>query len=85
MCPQALSTTGEPARRSWCACLPSYQGCPQSAAAPRLHGLEMSRVYGQTRCEDKNMEADRNKRGLGERRESERQREMQRATGVLKC
>lgn len=25
----------------------------------------MSREYGQTRCEDKNMEADRNKRGLG--------------------
>lgn len=35
MCPQALSATGVPACRSWCACLPSYQGCPQSAAAPR--------------------------------------------------
>lgn len=38
----------------------------------------MSCEYGQTSCEDKNMEADRNKRGLGERREAERQREMQR-------
>lgn len=45
----------------------------------------MSCEYGQTRCEDKNMEADRNKRGLGERREAERVREMQQATGVPKC
>ena len=45
----------------------------------------MSCEYGQTRCEDKNMEADRNKCGLGERREAERRRERQRATGVPKC
>lgn len=45
----------------------------------------MSCEYRQTCCEDKNMEADRNKRWLGERREAEREREMQRATGVLKC
>lgn len=45
----------------------------------------MSCEYGQTCCEDKNMEADRNKRGLGERREAEREREMQRAAGVPKC
>ena len=51
----------------------------------RLHELEMSCEHGQTRCEDENMEADRNKRGLGERREAEREREMQRATGVPKC
>lgn len=44
----------------------------------------MSCEYGQTRSEDKNMEADRNKRGLGERQEREREREMQ-ATGVPKC
>lgn len=85
MCPQALSATGDPACRSWCVCLPSYQGCLQLGAAPHLHVLEMSCEYGQTCCEDKNMEADRNKRWLGERREAEREMEMQRATGVLKC
>lgn len=45
-----------------------------SKAALRLHGLEMSCENGQIRCEDKNMEADRNKRGLGERRKAEREK-----------
>lgn len=59
-------------RYNWGACLQRLvclftilPGVPAVGGSAFLHGLEMSCEYGQTRSEDENMEADRNKRGLG--------------------
>lgn len=75
---------------NWGACLQKLvclftilPGVPTVGSSASSHGLEMSCEHGQTRCEDKNMEADRNKCGLGERREAERKNETHRAMGVL--